>query len=184
MNCPKTMTNGRISLTKQLHFTQKSPHHSHINPKARERPILCFRLSFHRSKARECPNTFFRRPISMTKARERPSLCFRLSFHRSKAQKCPNTCFREPISMAKARERLILCFRLSFQGSKAQKCPNMCFRLIIDAKFKYCPLNRRLNPIYLLKICADIDNVHKLCRPVWPGYLKPLSNESASSNYH
>ena len=25
MNCPKTMTNGRISLTKQLHFTQKSP---------------------------------------------------------------------------------------------------------------------------------------------------------------
>ena len=109
---------------------------------------------------------------------------FQLPFCLSKAQKHPILCFRAPISMTKARKHLILCFRLSFYRPKAREYPITCFRLIKDAKFNYRPLHSRLNPIYLPQICADIEYVHKLCRPVWPGYLKPLSNESAPSNYH
>ncbi len=150
MNCVKTLTNGRISLTKHLPFTSHASHSLPLTPKA---PISSFP-------------------------------CFQLPFCLSKAQKCPILCFREPISMTKARKHLILCFRLSFYRPKAQKCPITCFRLIKDAKFNYRPLHSRLNPIYLPQICADIEYVHKLCRPVWPGYLKPLSNESAPINCH
>lgn len=150
MNCVKTLTNGRISLTKPL-----TPYEQTL-------------LTTHTQRAQSTNQL-----ISMLSA-----------FCLSKAQKHPILCFREPISMTKARKHLILCFRLSFYRPKARKCPIPCFRLIKDAKFNYRPLHSRLNPIYLPQICADIEYVHKLCRPVWPGYLKPLSNESAPINCH
>lgn len=167
MNCVKTLTNGRISLTKPLPFTSHASNSLPLTPKAPISSFPCFQLPFCLSKAQKCPITCFREPISMTKARKPLILCF-----------------RRAISMAKAQKYLILCFRLSFYRPKARKCPITCFRLIKDAKFNYRPLHSRLNPIYLPQICADIEYVHKLCRPVWPGYLKPLSNESAPINCH
>ena len=133
MNCVKTLTNGRFSLTKPL-----TPYEQTL-------------LTTHTQRTQSTNQL-----ISMLSA-----------FCLSKAQKHPILCFREPISMTKAR-----------------KYPITCFRLIKDAKFNYRPLHSRLNPIYLPQICADIEYVHKLCRPVWPGYLKPLSNESAPINCH
>ena len=128
MNCPKTLTNGRISLTKQLHFTQNSSAPFHITSKTSISPYLCFHLSFHRSKAQKCPNTCFRGPISMAKARERLILCFRLSFRRSKARKCPISFFRLSHWRPKARKHPILCFRRPISMTKAQNQTILCFR--------------------------------------------------------
>lgn len=155
MNCVKTLTNGRISLTKHL-----TPYEQTL-------------LTTHTQRTLSTLST--NQLISMLSAAVLPF---------QSTETPDSVCFREPISMTKARKHLILCFRLSFYRPKARKCPITCFRLIKDAKFNYRPLHSRLNPIYLPQICADIEYVHKLCRPVWPGYLKPLSNESAPINCH
>lgn len=99
MNCPKTMTNGRISLTKHPFTKNPSPPFP-ITSKTSISPFLHFHLSFHRSKARKSLNTCFRGPISMAKARERLFLCF-----------------RRPLSMTKAQNQTILCFRNSYRDN-------------------------------------------------------------------
>ena len=99
MNCPKTMTNGRISLTKHpLHKESLAPFP--ITSKTSISPFLHFHLSFHLSKARKCPISFFR-----------------LSHWRPKARKHPILYFRRPLSMTKAQNQTILCFRNSYRDN-------------------------------------------------------------------
>ena len=55
MNCPKTMTNGRISLTKQLHFTQKSPAPFTHQSQSTETPLSVLSAVFSPFESTEMP---------------------------------------------------------------------------------------------------------------------------------
>ena len=57
MNCPKTMTNGRISLTKQLHFTQKSPAPFTHQSQSTETPYFVLSTATLESERTETPDS-------------------------------------------------------------------------------------------------------------------------------
>lgn len=99
MNCPKTMTNGRISLTKHpLHKESLAPFP--ITSKTSISPFLHFHLSFHRSKSTEKPEY----------------VLSRANFN-GQSTETPDSVLSKALSMTKAQNQTILCFRNSYRDN-------------------------------------------------------------------